>query len=224
VHRSACACIDSSPHALPTCTNLQALGQAGTSVALPSSTAVAVGIASAEYNNALVPRYTAGVSAFSATGGALSVASGRLRCGRRLAILVNLHGGKWVLLKSSAFGLIIPISPPPPPLLSCSYTFAFKGPAVSVDTACSSSLVAAHIAAGNLFSGVSTSGLTAGAGLLLSSDTTGEATTSCVVHFSVTLRYIKLAKVLPATTTPYPFPQAPAPSCSHVPQGRHAGR
>jgi acyl transferase domain-containing protein len=55
----------------------------------------------------------------------------------------------------------------------CSYTFAFKGPAVSVDTACSSSLVASHIAAGNIFSGVTVAGLTAGAGLLLSPDTTG---------------------------------------------------
>lgn len=60
---------------------LQALRQAGTSVAQPSSTAVAVGIASAEYNNYIVPRFTSGVSAYSATGGALSVASGRLRCG-----------------------------------------------------------------------------------------------------------------------------------------------
>ena len=42
------------------------------------STAVAVGIASAEYNNYVVPRYTAGVGVYSATGGALSVASGRL--------------------------------------------------------------------------------------------------------------------------------------------------
>lgn len=55
----------------------------------------------------------------------------------------------------------------------CSYTFGFKGPAVSVDTACSSSLVASHIAAGSLFSGVATGGLAAGAGLLLSPDTTG---------------------------------------------------
>ena len=54
-----------------------------------------------------------------------------------------------------------------------SYTFGFKGPAVSVDTACSSSLVASHLAAGNLFSGVTTGGLAAGAGLLLSPDTTG---------------------------------------------------
>lgn len=38
-----------------------------------------MGIASAEYNNYLVSRFTAGVSAYSATGGALSVASGRLR-------------------------------------------------------------------------------------------------------------------------------------------------
>ena len=41
-------------------------------------TAVAVGIASAEYNNYVVPRHTAGVGVYSATGGALSVASGRL--------------------------------------------------------------------------------------------------------------------------------------------------
>ena len=58
---------------------LEALCQAGASVAQPSATAVAVGIASAEYNNFLVPRFTTGVSAYSATGGALSVASGRLR-------------------------------------------------------------------------------------------------------------------------------------------------
>jgi acyl transferase domain-containing protein len=93
--------------------------------------AVAVGIASAEYNNYIVPRFSTGVSAYSATGGALSVASGRL-----------------------------------------SYTFGFRGPAVSVDTACSSSLVAAHLAAGNVFAGVCSGGLTAGAGLLLSPDTT----------------------------------------------------
>lgn len=43
-----------------------------------SQTAVAVGIASAEYNNYTVPRHTAGVGVYSATGGALSVASGRL--------------------------------------------------------------------------------------------------------------------------------------------------
>lgn len=43
-----------------------------------SQTAVAVGIASAEYNNYMVPYYTAGVGVYSATGGALSVASGRL--------------------------------------------------------------------------------------------------------------------------------------------------
>ena len=61
--------------------SLEALRHAGISVAHPSSTAVAVGIASAEYNNYLVPRHTSGVSAYSATGGALSVASGRLRCG-----------------------------------------------------------------------------------------------------------------------------------------------
>lgn len=44
----------------------------------PCSTAVAVGIASAEYNNYIVSRFTSGVSAYSATGGAPSVASGRL--------------------------------------------------------------------------------------------------------------------------------------------------
>jgi acyl transferase domain-containing protein len=110
---------------------LEALCQAGASLSQPSSTTVAVGIASAEYNNHLVPRYTAGISAYSSTGGALSVASGRL-----------------------------------------SYTFGFKGAALSVDTACSSSLVASHLAAGNVFSGVSSGGLTAGAGLLLSPDTT----------------------------------------------------
>ena len=43
-----------------------------------SQTAVAVGIASAEYNNYVAPCYTAGVGVYSATGGALSVASGRL--------------------------------------------------------------------------------------------------------------------------------------------------
>ena len=40
--------------------------------------AVSVGIASAEYNNYVVARNTSGVSAYSATGGALSVASGRI--------------------------------------------------------------------------------------------------------------------------------------------------
>ena len=56
---------------------LQAM--AGKSQDLHSSqTAVAVGIASAEYNNYTVPRHTAGVGVYSATGGALSVASGRL--------------------------------------------------------------------------------------------------------------------------------------------------
>ena len=43
-----------------------------------TQTAVAVGIASAEYNNHVVARHTAGVGVYSATGGALSVASGRL--------------------------------------------------------------------------------------------------------------------------------------------------
>ena len=50
----------------------QAISQAGASVAQPSTVGVAVGIASAEYNNHLVARFTAGVSAYSATGGALS--------------------------------------------------------------------------------------------------------------------------------------------------------
>lgn len=59
--------------------HLQAVCQAGVSVAQPSTTGVAVGIASAEYNNHIVPRFTNSVSAYSATGGALSVASGRLR-------------------------------------------------------------------------------------------------------------------------------------------------
>ena len=40
--------------------------------------AVAIGIASAEYNNYVVPRQSGAVGAYSATGGALSVASGRL--------------------------------------------------------------------------------------------------------------------------------------------------
>ena len=54
-----------------------------------------------------------------------------------------------------------------------SYTFAFKGPAVSVDTACSSSLVASHIAASNVWGGAGcTAALAAGVGLLLSPDTT----------------------------------------------------
>ena len=62
-------------------THLQLLLQAmaGSSHHLQGSqTAVAVGIASAEYNNYVVPQYTAGVGVYSATGGALSVASGRL--------------------------------------------------------------------------------------------------------------------------------------------------
>ena len=53
-----------------------------------------------------------------------------------------------------------------------SYAYGFKGPAVSVDTACSSSLVAAHLAATCILTGVTTAGLTAGVGLLLSPDTT----------------------------------------------------
>lgn len=43
-----------------------------------SRVAVAVGIASAEYNNYIVPQQSGAVGAYSATGGALSVASGRL--------------------------------------------------------------------------------------------------------------------------------------------------
>jgi acyl transferase domain-containing protein len=123
-----CPTSDSLPLSL-----LQAIFQAGLSIGQPAPTAVAVGIASAEYNNYIVPRFTSGVSAYSATGGALSVASGRL-----------------------------------------SYTFAFKGPAVSVDTACSSSLVATHVAASNLWGAGTgcTGALAAGVGLLLSPDTT----------------------------------------------------
>ena len=99
----------------------------------------------------------------------------------------------------------------------CSYTFAFKGPAVSVDTACSSSLVAAHIAAGNLFSGVSSSGLTAGAGLLLSSDTTGEAHCSLIPTLMLLQAlYTVQACLLHPCSAPHPA------LSSHVPQGRHA--
>ena len=105
--------------------------QAGHNVTQATNSVVAVGIASAEYNNYVVPRFSGGVSAYSATGGALSVASGRL-----------------------------------------SYTFAFKGPAVSVDTACSSSLVATHVAVSNIWSNAANGGLAAGVGLLLSPDTT----------------------------------------------------
>jgi len=109
----------------------EALTQARHPLSRPSSVAVGVGIASAEYNNHVVAKFTTGVSAYSATGGALSVASGRL-----------------------------------------SYTYAFKGPALSVDTACSSSLVATHVAATAVWSGTSTAALTAGIGLLLNSDPT----------------------------------------------------
>jgi 3-oxoacyl-(acyl-carrier-protein) synthase/acyl carrier protein/D-arabinose 1-dehydrogenase-like Zn-dependent alcohol dehydrogenase len=109
----------------------EALSQAGHPLSRPASVAVGVGIASAEYNNHLVANFTTGVSAYSATGGALSVASGRL-----------------------------------------SYTYAFKGPALSVDTACSSSLVATHVAATAVWSGTSTAALTAGIGLLLNPDPT----------------------------------------------------
>ena len=105
--------------------------QAGHSTVRSSSVAVAVGIASADYNNHLVANFTSAVSAYSATGGALSVASGRL-----------------------------------------SYTFAFKGPALSIDTACSSSLVATHVAATAVKGGTSTAALSAGIGLLLNPDPT----------------------------------------------------
>jgi len=57
---------------------LQALRQGKHSQTHPANVAVAVGIASAEYNNHVVAQFTSGVSAYSATGGALSVASGRL--------------------------------------------------------------------------------------------------------------------------------------------------
>lgn len=73
---------------------------------------------------------------------------------------------------TSCYAAHAPNSPASPPS-SRSYTFAFKGPAVSVDTACSSSLVAAHLAAGTVFSSTTGGGLAAGAGLLLSPDTTG---------------------------------------------------
>lgn len=43
-----------------------------------ASTCVVIGIATSEYSNYLVRRHMAGVSSFSATGGAPSVASGRL--------------------------------------------------------------------------------------------------------------------------------------------------
>lgn len=110
------------------CYKLQALKQAGLNT---SSVSVGVGIASAEYNNHIVARSTSGVSAYSATGGAPSVASGRI-----------------------------------------SYTFGFKGPALSIDTACSSSLVATHVAVGAIWSCVSTAALAAGVGLLLNPEPT----------------------------------------------------
>lgn len=104
-----------------------------------------------------------------------------------------------------------------PPALKCSYTFAFKGPAVSVDTACSSSLVATHITAGSLFSGVTSSGLTAGAGLLLSSDTTGEAQGAFLPALTL-LHALYVVK----PCLPHPC-SASCPACSsHVPQGWHA--
>lgn len=92
---------------------------------------MSVGIASAEYNNHIVQRFTSGVSAYSATGGAPSVASGRL-----------------------------------------SYTFGFKGPAMSIDTACSSSLVAAHVSVGAIWSNISVAAVAAGVGLLLNPEPT----------------------------------------------------
>ena len=57
---------------------MQALAHAVYPTAISSQTAVAVGIASAEYNNHVAPRFGSAPSAYSATGGALSVASGRL--------------------------------------------------------------------------------------------------------------------------------------------------
>lgn len=57
---------------------MQALSHAGHQVTTPANVAVAVGIASAEYNNHLVAIFASAVSAYSATGGAQSVASGRL--------------------------------------------------------------------------------------------------------------------------------------------------
>jgi len=90
-------------------------------VAQPSSTAVAVGIASAEYNNYIVQRASSGVSAYSATGGALSVASGRLRCGgsgwvyrgwlwgrragRRVVVVGAQSGQEGLQLGATLFGL-----------------------------------------------------------------------------------------------------------------------
>ncbi len=67
----------------------EALGGAGGPGAAAISganAAVAVGIASAEYNNWLLRRHGAVPSAYSATGGALSVASGRL------AFTFNMRG------------------------------------------------------------------------------------------------------------------------------------
>lgn len=92
---------------------------------------VAIGIASAEYNNYLLRKAAFPSSAYSATGGALSVASGRL-----------------------------------------AFTYNLGGAAVSVDTACSSSLVATHFVAGQLKQNLSSTGLTGGAGILLSPDAT----------------------------------------------------
>ena len=195
---NACVCVPAPP-TFPICLcpsplpAPQAIRHAGISNTQPSSTAVAVGIASAEYNSRLVARYSMGISAYSATGGAQSVASGRLRCGRPAATCwaaCGAGGQLWAgwtacwgppSLVSNAIRRLyasLPTQPNPPNRL-CSYTFAFKGPAVSVDTACSSSLVAAHLAAGNLFGGVTVSGLVAGAGLLLSPDTTGTVVCTC---------------------------------------------
>jgi len=106
-------------------------GGDGSVTALGADACVAVGIASAEYNNWVLRRAGQPPSAYSATGGALSVASGRL------AFVYGLHGA-----------------------------------AVSVDTACSSSLVAAHFAVGQIGGGVSSGGLVAGAGLILSPEPT----------------------------------------------------
>merc|ERR1719174_1525184 len=76
------------------------------SMALNGTTPVGVfvGISNTDYGR-LCSKFQANVTTYSATGGALNVASGRL-----------------------------------------SYTFDFRGPAMSIDTACSSSLVTTHLA------------------------------------------------------------------------------
>jgi acyl transferase domain-containing protein len=57
---------------------LQALARAGHRTTRSSDVAVVVGIASAEYNSHLAARFGPDASAYSATGGAVSVSSGRL--------------------------------------------------------------------------------------------------------------------------------------------------